>query len=84
MLTEKDVKVVKVKQYNSTTKHVVLVHNEPVAITRGADTALAINSYLLGYDVKLNDGKILRKLDAIKEQYSENDRKKEGVNRYVK
>ena len=66
MLTEKDVKVVKVKQYNSTTKHVVLVHNQPVAITRGADTALAINSYLLGYDVQLNDGKILKKLDAIK------------------
>lgn len=77
MLTEKDIKMVKVKQYNSTTKHVVMVHNTPVAITRGEDTALAINSYLLGYDVKLNDGKILRKLDAIKEQYSENDHKKE-------
>lgn len=78
MLTEKDIKVVKVKQYNSTTKHVVMVHNTPVAITRGADTALAINSYLLGYDVKLNDGKIVKKLDAIKEEYSENDNKKEG------
>lgn len=69
MLTEKDVKVVKVKQYNSTAKHVVLVHNQPVAITRGADTALAINSYLLGYDVTLNDGKILKKLDAIKAKF---------------
>lgn len=66
MLTEKDVKVVKVKQYNSTTKHVVMVHNTPVAVARGADTALAINSYLLGYDVKLNDGRILKKLDSIK------------------
>lgn len=77
MLTEKDIKVVKVKQYNSTTKHVVMVRNTPVAITRGADTALAINSYLLGYDVKLNDGKIVKKLDAIKEEYSENDNKEE-------
>lgn len=70
MLKEKDVRVVKVKQYNSTTKHVVLVHNQPVAVTRGADTALAINSYLLGYDVKLNDGRILKKLDAIKAESS--------------
>ena len=69
MVKEKDVRVVKVKQYNSTTKHVVLVHNQPVAVTKGADTALAINSSLLGYDVQLNDGKILKKLDAIKAKF---------------
>lgn len=59
----------KVKQYNSTYKHIVIVNGKPVCITDSYNRAGIIIAYLYGYDVKINDGKIKKMLDKIiKEQ----------------
>lgn len=61
-----DVRVVKIKQYNSTYKHVLLVDGEPVCIAKGADKINDCIAYLSGRDVVINDGKIRKKLDELK------------------
>lgn len=65
-----NIRVVRVKQYNSTYKNVVMANNEPICIIRGKETTSKIISYLEGYNVKINDGKIKKKLDKILEMNS--------------
>lgn len=57
----------RVKQYNSTTKTILLVDNEPICIVSGCGKTVSnIIAYLNGYDVKIADGKIKKILDKIK------------------
>ena len=56
---------IKVKQYNSTYKIIVLVNETPICITKSGKRASDIVSYLRGYDVEINDGKIKKQLDKI-------------------
>lgn len=56
----------RVKQYNSTYKTVVTVDGIPVCITRSNKRASDIISYLSGYDVEINDGKLKKQLDKIR------------------
>lgn len=56
----------RVKQYNSTYKTVITVDWIPVCITRSNKRASDIISYLSGYDVEINDGKLKKQLDKIR------------------
>ena len=58
----------RVKQYNSTYKTVILVDGIPVCLTKSNKRASDIISYLNGYDEKINDGAVKRKLDIIIER----------------
>lgn len=58
----------KVKQYNSTQKVVICVDKEPIAITRSSKRAGEIISYISGYDVKIADGKLKKKLDHVRKE----------------
>ena len=55
-----------VKQYNCTCKTVIAVDGVPACITRGNKRASDIVSYLSGYDVEINDGKLKKQLDKIR------------------
>nr|DAQ21543.1 MAG TPA: hypothetical protein [Caudoviricetes sp.] len=56
----------RVKQYNSTYKTVIAVDGVPVCITQSNKRASDIVSYLSGYDVEINDGKLKKQLDKIR------------------
>ena len=58
----------RVKQYNSTYKTVIVVDGVPVCITRSNKRASDIVSYLSGYEVEINDGKLKKQLDKIREK----------------
>lgn len=57
----------RVKQYNSTYKTVISVDGVPVCVTRSNKRASSIISYLSGYDVEINDGKLKKQLNKIRE-----------------
>lgn len=56
----------RVKQYNSTYKTIISVDGIPVCITRSNKRASDIVSYLSGYEVEINDGKLKKQLDKIR------------------
>lgn len=58
----------RVKQYNSTYKTVISVDEVPVCITRSNKRASVIISYLSGYEVEINDGKLKKQLDKIRDR----------------
>lgn len=58
------VEMFRVKQYNSTYKTVVSVNGQPVCITKSRKRASEIMSYLYGYDVKISDGALKKRLDS--------------------
>ncbi len=61
----------RVKQYNSTTKTVVMVNGDPICIVQGCGKTVSnIMAFLEGYDVEIKDGKIKKIL--------ERERKKNG------
>lgn len=57
----------RVKQYNSTYKTVVAADGVPVCITRSNKRASDTVSYLSGYEVEINDGKLKKRLDKIRD-----------------
>ena len=58
----------RVKQYNSTYKTVISVDGIPVCIKRSNKRASDIVSYLSGYEAEINDGKLKKQLDKIKDK----------------
>ena len=58
-----EIKTYKVKQYNSTTKTVVVVDNTPICICGSGKTLSNVLSYLQGYSKDITDGKIKKLLD---------------------
>lgn len=56
----------RVKQYNSTYKTVISVDGVPICITRSNKRASDIMSYLSGYEVEINDGKLKKQLDKLR------------------
>lgn len=59
----------RIKQYNSTTKTVVMVDGEPICIVSGCGRTVSnIMAYLNGYDVLIADGKIKKMLDKIRKK----------------
>jgi len=58
----------KVKQYNSTYKHILVVDGKPVLITKGGNRMAKCIEYLTNKDVDISDGKIKKVLDEIMEE----------------
>lgn len=58
----------KLKQYNSTYKHLLMVNNEPVCIVAGNEQASRCMQYLNGYNADIHDGKLRQILDACIEK----------------
>ena len=66
MVCDMDIQTYRIKQYNSTYKTVVTVDGKPICIVDGCGRTVSnIMSYLNGYDVPINDGKIKKILDKI-------------------
>jgi hypothetical protein len=62
-----EIKLYKVKQYNSTSKTVVCIDGQPVCIVQGKKTLSNILAYLQGYEVEIKDGKIKKILNKYRE-----------------
>lgn len=62
-----NISTVKVKEYNSTHKHILLVDGVPVCIVRGAKSLNDCINYLMNGEPSLKDGKIMKFLDKAKE-----------------
>lgn len=61
-----DIQVYRVKQYNSTSKSVVVVNGKPICIVQGNGKTLSnIISYLNGYNVEISDKHIEKILDKV-------------------
>lgn len=61
-----NISTVKVKEYNSTNKHVLMVEGIPVCIVRGNKSLNDCISYLINGEPLLKDGKIMKLLDKVK------------------
>lgn len=61
-------RIIKVKQYNSTYKYIVLHNSAPVCITQSHKRASMIITYLQGYEVPIGDRKIKKKLDQVRKE----------------
>lgn len=61
-------RIIKVKQYNSTYKYIVLHNSAPVCITQSHKRASMIIAYLQGYEVPIGDRKIKKKLEQIRKE----------------
>jgi len=62
----------KVKQYNSTTKHILVVDGVPVLITKSENRLSQCIAYLSDKSIEINDGKIRKILDEISQKNTEN------------
>lgn len=61
-----DIKVEKVKQYNSTYKNVLMVDEKPICIIAGDKKTSECIQYLSGYNADINDGKIKKILNQYR------------------
>lgn len=62
-----DIKIVKVRQYNSTNKHLLMIDEEPVCIATGINRINECVQYIYGHDADINDGKIRKILDKYRQ-----------------
>lgn len=62
-----NISTVKVKQYSSTYKHVLMVEEIPVCIVRGTKTLNDCINYLMNGEPSLKDGRIMKLLDELRE-----------------
>lgn len=58
--------IVKVKEYNSRTKYVLMADGIPVAITKSMKRCQLLYSYVKGYDVEIADNKVKKALDKYR------------------
>lgn len=61
-----DIKTFKVKQYNSTYKHVLLIDGIPVCVTESGNRMSECIRYVNGYDADINDGSVRKALDKYR------------------
>lgn len=61
-----NISTVKVKQYSSTYKHILMVEGVPVCIARGNKSLNDCISYLMNGEPTLKDGRIMKILDKVK------------------
>lgn len=60
------ISTLKVKEYNSTNKYVLMVEGIPVCIVRGNKSLNDCISYLMNGEPSLKDGKIMKLLDKLR------------------
>ena len=58
----------KVKQYNSTYKHILMVSGKPILITKSQNRLSQCIAYMENKEVDIKDGKIKKLLDSIKKE----------------
>lgn len=61
-----NITTVKVKEYSSSYKYILIVHGNPVCIVRSNKTLNACISYLMNGEPELKDGRIMKLLDKVK------------------
>lgn len=61
-----NINTLKVKEYNSTNKYVLMVEGIPVCIVRGNKSLNDCISYLMNGEPSLKDGKIMKLLDKLR------------------
>jgi len=61
-----NISTIKIKQYSSTYKHLLMVDSVPVCIVRGNKSLNDCISYLMSGTPSLKDGKIMKLLDKLK------------------
>lgn len=61
-----DIRIERVKQYNSTYKHILMIDGVPVCITQSGKRMSECIQYLNGYNADINDGKIKKILDQYR------------------
>jgi hypothetical protein len=61
-----NISTVKVKEYNSTNKHILIVEGNPVCIVRGNKSLNDCISYLMNREPSLKDGRIKKILDKVR------------------
>ena len=62
-----NISTVKVKQYSSTYKHILMVEGIPICIVRGTKSLNDCINYLMNGKPSLKDGRIMKILDKVKE-----------------
>ena len=60
------ISTVKVKEYNSTKKYILMVNGTPVCIVRGKKSLNDCIGYLMNGEPDLKDGRIKKILDKVK------------------
>lgn len=70
-----DIKTIKVKQYNSTYKYILMIDGEPACIADGSARINECMQYVYGCNADINDGKIRKILDKYRQLYLGNDTK---------
>lgn len=60
-----EIETYKVKQYNSTYKHILVVDGKPILITQSENRLSKCIAYLSDKSVEIKDGKIRKLLDKI-------------------
>lgn len=68
-----DIRLLKVKQYNSTYKRILMIDDNPVCIVASDKRASECIQYLNGYNADINDGKIKKILDKYRIPSVNND-----------
>ena len=58
----------KVKQYNSTYKHILMVDGKPILITKSQNRLSQCIAYMENKEIDIKDGKIKKLLDGIKKE----------------
>lgn len=61
-----NISTVKIKEYNSTYKHILVVNGTPICIVRGNRSLNDCIGYLMNGVPSLKDGKIMKLLDKVK------------------
>lgn len=61
-----NISVVKVKQYSSSYKNILMVDGVPVCIVRGTKSLNDCISYLMNCNPSLKDGKVMKLFDKLK------------------
>lgn len=75
-----DVKIMKLKQYNSTWKHLLLINDEPLCFFESQNRVNEALHYVNGYDANIDDGYIKKILDKYRLP-SKNDVARKAIHR---
>jgi hypothetical protein len=62
------IEIVKVKQYCSTYKNILMIDGKPILIAKSPNTISKCLAYLENKNIELSDGKVKRILDEFKER----------------
>ena len=63
-----EISTARVKQYNSTYKHILIVNGSPVCMARSSRTLNDCIGYLMNGTPLLSDGKIMKILDRVRNE----------------